>query len=103
MLAGLGITHRFKALVIGDELAHGKPHPMPFLEGMRAIGAKPEVSVAFEDSRAGVQSATAAGLATVGIRTSVSHADLVAAGAVTSAADFGDTALVQMVMRRVQA
>jgi HAD superfamily hydrolase (TIGR01509 family) len=103
MLAGLGITHRFKALVIGDELAHGKPHPMPYLEGMRAIGAKPEVSVAFEDSRSGVQSATAAGLATVGIRTSVSHADLVAAGAVTSAADFTDTALVALVMSRVQA
>jgi HAD superfamily hydrolase (TIGR01509 family) len=102
MLRGLGITHRFKALVIGDELAHGKPHPLPYLEGMRLIGAKPEASVAFEDSRAGVQSATAAGLATVGIRTSVSHADLVAAGAVTTAAAFDDAALLAMVMSRVR-
>src|SRR5260370_4887323 len=28
MPSGLGIVHRFKAIVIGDELAHGKPHPL---------------------------------------------------------------------------
>jgi len=39
LLAGLGIGERFKVLVIGDELAHGKPHPMPYLEGLRAVGA----------------------------------------------------------------
>jgi HAD superfamily hydrolase (TIGR01509 family) len=103
MLAGLGITRRFKALIIGDELPHGKPHPMPYLEGLRAVDGRAEYSVAFEDSRAGVQSATAAGIATIGIRTSVSHADLLAAGAVTSAADFADAALVQMTMNRMQA
>ncbi len=32
MLSGLGITHRFKALVISDELPHGQPHPMPYLK-----------------------------------------------------------------------
>src|SRR5260370_6078864 len=26
LLSGLGIAHRFKAVVIGDELLHGKPH-----------------------------------------------------------------------------
>ncbi len=101
VLSRLGIRHRFKALVIGDELAHGKPHPLPYLEGMRLIGAKPEVSVAFEDSRAGVQSATAAGIATAGIRTSVSHADLTAAGAVMSAADFADPALLTFVAAKL--
>jgi beta-phosphoglucomutase-like phosphatase (HAD superfamily) len=39
LLSGLGIMHRFKAVVIGDELAHGKPHPMPYLEGLRAVNA----------------------------------------------------------------
>ena len=39
MLSGLGIMDRFKALIIGDELPHGKPHPMPYLEGLRALGA----------------------------------------------------------------
>jgi HAD superfamily hydrolase (TIGR01509 family) len=85
LLSGLGIMHRFKALVLGDELAHGKPHPMPYLEGLRAVSAAPKLSVAFEDSRSGIQSASAAGIATIGIRTSLGHADMVAAGAVMTA------------------
>lgn len=97
LLSGLGIMHRFKALVIGDELPHGKPHPLPYLEGLRAVGAAPGLSLAFEDSRSGVQSASAAGIATVGIRTSLSHADLVAAGAFTTAGTFADPALVKLV------
>jgi HAD superfamily hydrolase (TIGR01509 family) len=97
LLAGLGIVHRFKALVIGDELAHGKPHPMPYLEGLRAVGAAPERSLAFEDSRSGVQSASAAGIATIGIRTSLRHADMVAAGAFTSAKNFDDSELIRLV------
>ena len=97
LLSGLGITHRFKAVIIGDELAHGKPHPMPYLEGLRALGAVAAGSVAFEDSRSGIQSATAVGIATIGMRTSLGHADLVAAGAVTTAADFDDPELLRMV------
>jgi beta-phosphoglucomutase-like phosphatase (HAD superfamily) len=88
---------RFKALVIGDELAHGKPHPMPYLEGLRAVSGEAVRSVAFEDSRSGIQSAAAAGIATIGMRTSLSHADLVAAGAVTTAANFDDPELLRMV------
>ena len=42
MLSGLGIMQRFKAVIIGDELPHGKPHPMPYLEGLRAASATPE-------------------------------------------------------------
>ena len=35
MLAGLGLAGRFPVLVIGDELASGKPHPLPYLTGLR--------------------------------------------------------------------
>jgi len=97
LLSGLGIRHRFKALVIGDELAHGKPHPMPYLEGLRAVNAAPNLSLTFEDSRSGVQSASAAGIATIGIRTSLGHADMVAAGAVMTAKTFDDPELVKLV------
>jgi HAD superfamily hydrolase (TIGR01509 family) len=97
LLSGLGIAHRFKFLVIGDELAHGKPHPMPYLEGLRAVGAAPETSVAFEDSRSGVRSASSAGIATIGIRTSLSHADMVAAGAAMTAKAFDDPKLLEFV------
>jgi phosphoglycolate phosphatase len=71
MLAALGIPQRFKAVVIGDELAHGKPHPLPYQEALRALGAAPEASLAFEDSSAGVRSATDAGIATIGMLTSL--------------------------------
>jgi HAD superfamily hydrolase (TIGR01509 family) len=97
LLSGLGIMHRFKALVLGDELAHGKPHPMPYLEGLRAVSAAPKLSLAFEDSRSGIQSASAAGIATIGIRTSLGHADMVAAGAVMTAKTFDDPELVKLV------
>ena len=97
LLSGLGIADRFKVLVIGDELPRGKPHPMPYLEGLRAIGAAPKASVAFEDSRSGVQSASSAGIATIGIRTSLSHVDIAAAGAVMTARAFDDPELLEFV------
>ena len=97
LLAGLGITDRFKAIVIGDELAHGKPHPMPYLEGLRAVNAAAKFCIAFEDSRSGVQAASAAGIATVGMRTSLGHADLIEAGARTSAENFDDPDLLDWV------
>lgn len=97
LLAGLGIMDRFKALMIGDELPHAKPHPLPYLEGLRAVNASASLSVAFEDSRSGIASASAAGIATVGIRSSLSHAELVAAGARLTVASFDDPDLMKMI------
>ncbi len=97
LLAGLGIRQRFKAVVIGDELPHGKPHPLPYLEGLRAANAAPDRSVAFEDSRSGIKSACAAGITTIGIRTSLSHADLVEAGSRMTASTFEDPELMKLV------
>jgi HAD superfamily hydrolase (TIGR01509 family) len=97
LLTGLGIMHRFKAVVVGDELLHGKPHPMPYLEGLRAVNAAADQSVAFEDSRSGIKSASAAGIATVGIRTSLGDADMIEAGAVLTAKTFDDPELLRLV------
>jgi HAD superfamily hydrolase (TIGR01509 family) len=97
LLAGLGIAERFKAVVIGDELAHGKPHPMPYLKGLHAVNAAPHLSLAFEDSRSGIQSASAAGIATIGIRTSLGHADMIEAGALATAESFDDPILIDLV------
>src|SRR3954447_6242568 len=97
LLCGLGIADRFKVLVIGDELPQGKPHPMPYLEGLRAVGAAAAASIAFEDSRSGVRSASSAGIRTIGIRTSLSHVDMTGAGAVMSAKDFDDPELLEFV------
>jgi HAD superfamily hydrolase (TIGR01509 family) len=101
LLDGLGITHRFKAVVIGDELAHGKPHPLPYLEGLRVTNAAAGASIAFEDSRSGVRSASAAGIATVGIRTSLAHDDLIAAGASMTAERYDAAELVAMMAEKM--
>jgi HAD superfamily hydrolase (TIGR01509 family) len=101
ILHGLGIRDRFGAIVIGEELAHGKPHPLPYLEALRLLGADASVSVAFEDSRTGIKSATSAGLATIGMRTSLGAEDLSAAGAVLSADDYADPALLTFIRDRV--
>jgi hypothetical protein len=44
-----------------------------------------------------VRSASSAGIATIGIRTSLSHADMVAAGAVMTAKAFDDPKLLEFV------
>ena len=103
IIDSLGIRHRFKAVVIGAELAHGKPHPLPYLEGLRLLGADAAASVAFEDSRTGIASATAAGIATVGIRTSLLHEDMIAAGAVLSADSYDAPAVHAFIAARVAA
>ena len=101
VLSGLGITGRFQALIIADELAHGKPHPLPYLEGLRALGADPAHSLAFEDSRSGIKSATAAGIATIGLATSLTEVELVAAGAVAAVSDFGDPQIAEWMRKRI--
>jgi HAD superfamily hydrolase (TIGR01509 family) len=57
----------FHALVTGDEVSHGKPHPEPYLAAARLVGADPAACIAIEDSPAGVRSATAAGVPTIAI------------------------------------
>ncbi|MGJ4950941.1 HAD family hydrolase [Bradyrhizobium sp. HKCCYLS20291] len=97
ILEGLRITGRFSAVIIGDELPHGKPHPLPYLEGLRAAGAVPDRAIAFEDSRAGITAATAAGLVTVGMRTNLAHDALIAAGASLTAAAFDEPEVLALV------
>ncbi|MBJ3784919.1 HAD family hydrolase [Devosia sediminis] len=103
LLDAIGVRARFRHLVIGDELAHGKPHPLPYLEGLRLLGAEPVHSVAFEDSRTGIASATAAGIATVGMATGLAPDQLVEAGATIAAHDYRDAALLDLVKTRLLA
>ena len=65
VLRQLGLVGRFAAVITIDRVSAGKPHPEPFLAACARLGARPERSVAFEDSFTGVASAVAAGLYTV--------------------------------------
>jgi HAD superfamily hydrolase (TIGR01509 family) len=60
-------TGSFQAVVTGDDVTFGKPHPEPYLEGARRLGVLPEACVALEDSPTGARSALAAGCVVVAV------------------------------------
>lgn len=62
-------------LVTSEDIHHGKPHPEPFLTGAARLGLSPANCLAFEDSTAGLLSATRAGCVVVEVltRQSVVH------------------------------
>jgi HAD superfamily hydrolase (TIGR01509 family) len=51
----------FDAVVVGDEVTRGKPHPEPYLTAARLLGVEASRCVAIEDSAPGAASAQAAG------------------------------------------
>jgi HAD superfamily hydrolase (TIGR01509 family) len=63
--AAHGLAARFRAVVTRQDCVEGKPHPEPFLNAARLLGAAPGDVLALEDSYAGVESAHAAGCMTV--------------------------------------
>lgn len=101
ILGGLGISHRFRTVISGEELPEGKPHPMPYIEGLKVLNANAAHALAFEDSRSGIRSATAAGIATIGITTGLTHDEVVGAGAVGSASDYSSHVISDWMRQRL--
>ncbi len=64
-LRSAGVSEYFDALVCGEEVKNGKPHPEVFLTAAEKLGLAPESCAAFEDSISGIKSAYAAGMITV--------------------------------------
>lgn len=67
ILDKLGISYLFDAVIDGNNVINGKPHPEVFLKGAAALGLKPEECLVFEDSAAGIDAAIAGGMKTVGV------------------------------------
>ena len=57
----------FAGVVAGDEVAHEKPHPDPYLRGARLLGVRIEDCLAIEDSVTGLRSAHASGAVAIGV------------------------------------
>lgn len=57
----------FAAVVTGDQVENGKPHPEPYLLAAQKIGVDPKNCIAIEDSRTGADSANAAGCFVVAV------------------------------------
>jgi HAD superfamily hydrolase (TIGR01509 family) len=57
----------FDAVIAGDDVKNGKPHPEPYLMAAQTLGFDPRECLAFEDSITGLTSAVAAGTHAVGV------------------------------------
>ena len=64
-LRSANVTAYFDALVCGEDVVNGKPHPEVFLTAAARLDIAPEACAAFEDSINGIISAHAAGMTTV--------------------------------------
>lgn len=62
------IADRFPITVCVDDVTYGKPAPDLFLAAAEKLGKAPELCVGFEDSVAGLQSLSAAGIKSVFIK-----------------------------------
>ena len=103
VLDALGIAPRLPILVIGAELARSKPDPLPYLIGLERTGALAAHSIAFEDSLSGVCAAAAAGLAVVGMATTLDSRTLTKAGALFVVKDFADPRIYDLIEARMGA
>ena len=64
-LRTIGLLERFDLLVCAGDYAKSKPDPEPFLIAAERLGVPPETCLVFEDTQMGIDSATAAGMASV--------------------------------------
>jgi beta-phosphoglucomutase len=67
ILEKTGTLSYFDAIVDGNDVSNAKPDPEVFLIAAKLLGAKPEDSIVFEDSVAGIQAANIGGMISVGI------------------------------------
>jgi beta-phosphoglucomutase family hydrolase len=69
VLDGLGIAAYFDAVIGGDDVPQGKRGPELFLASAQGLGVQPGSCLAFEDSLAGIQAASMAGMRTIVVAT----------------------------------
>ena len=67
VLDRLGIADRFRVVVTGADVTHGKPHPEPYLLTAARLGVPPAACVVFEDAAVGVRAAKAAGMRCIAV------------------------------------
>lgn len=60
-----GILEHFSIQVYGDEIERGKPNPDIYLAAAERLGIAPSACIALEDSAAGIQAASSAGMRSI--------------------------------------
>lgn len=67
VLQAHGLLEIFDHMIFGEDVSHNKPHPEAYLLALRKSGLAAQEVVAFEDSEAGIASASEAGIAVIKI------------------------------------
>jgi len=67
ILEKLELTPFFEAIIDGNAVEKGKPHPEVFLKGSDALKVDPAACVVFEDSQAGIDAAKAGGMTAIAL------------------------------------
>lgn len=65
----LGLEGLFDTIVTSDRITQGKPHPSCYLLAASDLGVAPENCLVFEDSFAGIQAGTSAGMRVIALST----------------------------------
>lgn len=84
---------RFRAVVTGEDVVQGKPHPALFLLAAQALQVDPSCILVCEDAVAGVMAAKTAGMKCVGIAANDRGSLLKEAGAALVVENFAQTSL----------
>lgn len=103
MLDVLGLTERFPVQITIDQVARGKPDPLPYLTALERLGVRAEEALAFEDSPSGMKAAKAAGLFSFGVLTGLSAKEILEVGADAAIEDFHSAALWDVLSRKAAA
>lgn len=61
------ILHYFSFIIGGDQVAHGKPNPEPYLKAVQRLNMRPQDCIVLEDSNNGIKSGCSAGLKVIAI------------------------------------
>jgi HAD superfamily hydrolase (TIGR01509 family) len=72
-LTGAGLRQYFDQTTAGDEVSMGKPSPEIYLKAAQKLGVDPAECIAIEDAPAGVESARAAGMSVVLVRSELTN------------------------------
>ena len=59
---GRGLTDHMRFVLCSGEYARSKPHPDPYLKGLRLLGGEKHEAIVVEDSQRGLRSAVNAGI-----------------------------------------
>lgn len=71
VLDGLKIRSYFNALIGGNDVEFGKPHPETFLKAAQHLGYLPNRCLVFEDTLSGIEAAQKAGMKAIAITTTL--------------------------------